>query len=107
MASLKDMDVLLLGAGGSARAVALHVAELLDGGQLLICNRTIEHAAALAVDVNKNGGNARALLESELSDHAIKVGLIVNSTTKGQGGVRKLAQNKITLLESYSALAPR
>jgi shikimate dehydrogenase len=106
IASLKGMDVLLLGAGGSARAVALHAADLLDGGQLLICNRTIDHATSLAVDVNKSGGNARALLESELSNYGVKVGLIVNSTTKGQGGVRKLAQDKVTLLESYSALAP-
>ena len=94
IASLKGMDVLLLGAGGSARAVAFHVADLLDSGQLLICNRTIEHAVSLAVDVNKSGGNAKAILESELSYYATTVGLIVNSTTKGQGGIRKLANQR-------------
>ncbi|MGH7782288.1 MAG: shikimate dehydrogenase family protein, partial [Candidatus Binatia bacterium] len=36
--TLGGTDVLLLGAGGSARAVAFHLAELLDRGQLLICN---------------------------------------------------------------------
>ena len=43
---------LLLGAGGSARAVAFHVAELIDGGSLIISNRTLEHAASLAAEVS-------------------------------------------------------
>jgi len=106
IASLKGMDVLLLGAGGSARAAAFHLAGLLDGGRLLICNRTSAHAVSLADDVNKGGGDAKAIGEGEISNYAPKVGVIVNSTTKGQGGVRKLGHDKITLLEPYSALAP-
>jgi shikimate 5-dehydrogenase len=104
--SLKNMDVILLGAGGSARAVAFHVADLLDGGRLLICNRTSAHAETLASDVNRAGGKAEAILESELFHYVPRVGLVVNSTTKGQGGVRKLDQNRVTVLEGYSALAP-
>jgi len=106
IASLKGMDVLLLGAGGSARAVAFHAADLLDGGRLLICNRTLDHAASLADDVNKGGGNAKAIQEAEISNYAPGVGLIVNSTTKGQGGIRKLANERATKLEPYSALVP-
>jgi shikimate dehydrogenase len=104
--SLKGMDVLLLGAGGSARAVAFHVADLLDGGRLLICNRTIEHAASLADDLNRAGGNAEAIREANVSNYAPNVGLIVNSTTKGQGGLRSLSHDTVTLLEGYSSLAP-
>jgi hypothetical protein len=37
------------------------------------------------------GRNAMAIGESEVSDWAPKAGLIINSTTKGQGGLRKLS----------------
>jgi len=104
--SLKGMRVLLLGAGGSARAVALHTTELLAGGELVICNRTVEHAVSLAADVQKAGGHALAINEEALPARAAKAELVINSTTKGQGGVRKLANGKATILEPYSALAP-
>jgi shikimate dehydrogenase len=98
VASLSGADVLLLGAGGSARAVAFHVSELLGRGKLIICNRTVEHALALAEEIRAAGYHAEAIGENELPRWAPKVILIINSTTKGQGGV--------FLLESYSALAP-
>jgi shikimate dehydrogenase len=104
--SLKGTDVLLLGAGGSASAVAFHVAELIEDGNLLICNRTPEHAIALAEEIHGAGYNAAAVSEEELNKRAPKTGLIVNSTTKGQGGIRRLPNGMATLLESYSALAP-
>jgi shikimate dehydrogenase len=104
--SLSGMDVLLLGAGGSARAVAFHLCQLLDGGELLICNRTVERAHSLAVELRNHDYNARAVPESKLSDWALRVGFIINSTTKGQGGVRRLQRNKVTTMEPYSALGP-
>jgi hypothetical protein len=36
----------------------------------------------------------------------MKVGLIINSTTNGQGGKRKLPSGMATILEPYSSLAP-
>jgi shikimate dehydrogenase len=105
MRSLKGIDVLLLGAGGSARAVALHISELLDGGQLVICNRTMERATSLAADVHKAGGRALAVGENELPARAPTAGLIVNSTIKGQGGVPSLSNGGTIALEAYSALA--
>ncbi len=96
--SLSGADVLLLGAGGSARAVAFHLVPLLNGGRLIICNRTLGNARALADEIGKTGGHVQATGESELGDWAPKVALIINSTTKGQGGV--------SVLEPYSALAP-
>jgi shikimate dehydrogenase len=104
--SLADKNVLLLGAGGSARAVAWHTAQLLGGGELLICNRTVESAAALATEIRARGWPARAVPEAELSTWAPTVALIINSTTKGQGGLRSLENETAITAEPYSALAP-
>jgi shikimate dehydrogenase len=104
--SLRGMNVLLLGAGGSARAVAFHLADLMGEGRLWISNRTFEHAASLGAEVEKNGGHAVAIQEKEIPKYATQARLIINSTTKGQGGVRKLSGNKVLCLEPYSALAP-
>lgn len=105
MSSLDGIDVLLLGAGGSARAVAFHVSDQIGKGRLIISNRTIAHAQSLADEMKKLGREALAIDEEEVSTWAPKVGLIINSTTKGQGGLRKLAGGMATLLAPYSALA--
>ena len=106
MESLDGIDVLLLGAGGSARAVAFHLSDHIGGGKLSIANRTRSHAEELAGEIARLSRHAVAIDEVEIPRYAPRVGLIVNSTTKGQGGVRKLADGKATLLEPYSALAP-
>jgi shikimate dehydrogenase len=105
MPSLQDARVLLLGAGGSARAVAWHVADRQNGGKLLVCNRTMGSATRLAGDIQSSGHEAQAIPEAELSVWAPRVDLVINSTTKGQGGVRRLPGGAATLLEPYSALA--
>jgi len=104
--SLAGMKVLLIGAGGSARAVAFHITDLLESGQLLICNRTMPAALALADSVRQQGRQALALSEAQIDEQMLDVGLIINSTTKGQGGIRKLPDGRVTKLEPYSALAP-
>jgi shikimate dehydrogenase len=106
LSSLKEMTVLLLGAGGSARAVAFHVSDFLEGGQLVICNRTLQHAMSLAADLQKARCNALGISEKEMVDWAPKADCIINCTTKGQGGVRKLPNGMAVTLEPYSALAP-
>ena len=103
--SLKGIDVLILGAGGSARAVAFTLAEKLESGRLLICNRALESARSLAAEITKTYGNAGAIGEDELPDRAPRMQLIVNCTVKGQGGIRKSSAG-LTALEPYSALAP-
>lgn len=104
--SLKGIDILMIGAGGSARAVAFYLAEVLGKGQLIISNRSPDSARSLAKDINKSLGNARAILEEEVDQQAPKAGLIINCSTKGQGGIRKTSTGKIMNLEPYSALAP-
>ena len=103
--SLKGLDVLLLGAGGSARAVAFHISDHSDDGTLVISNRTLDRAASLAAEIRKLGRNVVAIDEADVSDWAPKAKLIINSTTKGQGGLRKLSHGEVTTLEPFSALA--
>lgn len=104
--SPKGMDALMIGAGGAARAVAFYLAEILAHGSLLICNRTTDAARSLAEEVREVFGNASAIGEEEIRPWAPQVGLIINCSTKGQGGIRKSPDGKITILEPYSALAP-
>jgi len=104
--SLDGMNVLLLGAGGSARAVAFHLSDHIGAGKLIIANRTRSHAEQLAKEIAALGRSAIAIDETEIPFWAGQAGLIVNSTTKGQGGIRKLAGGRATMLAPYSALAP-
>jgi shikimate dehydrogenase len=104
--TLRGMNVVLLGAGGSARAVAYHLAGRLGDGQLIICNRTIDHARLLAREIASIGTKVQAISEEELSTWAPKAGLIINSTTKGQGGKRRSDEGREISMEPYSALAP-
>jgi len=105
MDSLTGLDTLMIGAGGAARAVAFYLARQLGKGKLLICNRTPETALSLAEDITKAFGNARAIKEEELAQWAPKADMIINCSTKGQGGIRMLPDGRITILEAYSALA--
>ena len=103
---LSGLDVLLIGAGGAARAVAFALAEVLGTGKLIICNRAGERAQALAQDLKKVFPHVIPIGESAIDAWAPRVGLIINSSVKGQEGLRKTAAGKITVLEPYSALAP-
>jgi shikimate dehydrogenase len=103
--SLSSINALILGAGGSARAVGFALAEKLEQGRLLISNRTHESAASLAAEIAKSRANVEAIGENEIPERAPGVELIVNCTTKGQGGIRKNGAG-MTTLEPYSALAP-
>jgi shikimate dehydrogenase len=79
-----DVDgrrVLLLGAGGAARAVAY--ALLMAGvGELLIHNRSPERAERLAGEFARLG-SVRALVTGELPDCARECELLVNATSVG------------------------
>ena len=103
--SLDGISVLILGAGGSARAICFALAEKPERGRLYIGNRTHESAVLLAGEIGKSYGNLATIREEEVPEYARKVDLIVNCTTKGQGGIRKSAAGA-TVLEPYSALAP-
>ena len=103
--ALGDVDALLIGAGGAARAAAFYLAECIRPGRIFVANRTRAGAAALAEAVNAAYGNATAIEEQEIDRVALQVGLVINSSTKGQAGLRKTADGRLTMLEPYSALA--
>jgi shikimate dehydrogenase len=93
---LQDNTVLLLGAGGTARSVAVALAG--RGARLRIVNRTAGRATALAERLNRDFAQpvAAGAGEEELGRLAAMADVIVNVSTKGAAG--PLAQ--------YSALAP-
>jgi shikimate 5-dehydrogenase len=101
----KGAEALIIGAGGSARAVAFYLADALGGGRLVIANRSRDTAAALAESVLRVYGAASAIGEEDIGDVISSVTLVVNCSTKGQAGTRKLPGGRATVLEPYSALA--
>jgi shikimate dehydrogenase len=104
--SLQGMNALIIGAGGSARAIAFSLAEHLGTGSLFISNRTVETAHLLSEELKSRLRQVQAIAENEIGQCAPQCGLIVNCSLKGQGGIRKVAPGTITILEPYSALGP-
>jgi 3-dehydroquinate dehydratase / shikimate dehydrogenase len=75
-ANLKDRIVLVLGAGGVSRAIAVAVAE--RGAKVVIANRTLERAQELAAEIG-----ASAVTFAEAVEIAYDV--LVNGTAVGMG----------------------
>jgi len=77
-------DAVLVGAGGAARAAAHALAES-GVGSLVIGNRTLERAEALAAEISTLSVGARAvsLTDASFADACGAADLIVNSTSVG------------------------
>lgn len=75
-------DVVMLGAGGSARAVGL--ALLRAGATLGIANRTGAKAEALARDLGRYG-DVGAIRPGDLDRAVLRASLVVNTTSVGHG----------------------
>ena len=75
---------LLLGAGGAARAAAFALCQE-GAASLVIANRTLERAAALAADLSADGASVSVIAtdDAALNDAALNADLIVNSTSVG------------------------
>ena len=80
--SPEGKSVLLLGAGGAARAAVFALAES-GAGPMLIANRTIERGDALAGEVRGRSLDARSIPLDEAREAAGRVDLIVNATSMG------------------------
>jgi shikimate 5-dehydrogenase len=102
---LAGLTVLLLGAGGAARAAAVALAPRLGRGEMLIVNRRHDRAVELAARVGAFGGRAAAVPDDELDARLGDVDLVINASLCGQAGIQKRAGGW-TCLEPYSALAP-
>ena len=80
--SPQGKSVLLLGAGGAARAAVFALAES-GAGAVLIANRTVERGDALAGEVRGRSLDARSIPLDEAREAAGRVDLIVNATSMG------------------------
>lgn len=78
---LTGKRVVLIGAGGAARAVTLHLSQL--GVQLVIANRSPANADALARDL---APEARSVGLDQLASEAAGAAVIVNSASLGHAG---------------------
>jgi shikimate dehydrogenase len=78
---LKGKPVVLIGAGGAARAAVLHMAKL--GADLCIVNRSKDNAAALAKDL---APDARTAGLDQLGALAEQAAVVVNSASLGHSG---------------------
>ncbi len=79
----------LLGAGGAAKAVALKLAQQ-GAGQVVVCNRTVEKAAARAAhapDVMSTSGSSA----EELARAAAGCDVLINCTNQGMAGSPEFA----------------
>lgn len=86
---VKDREVFLLGAGGSARAVADTLVH--RGARLTICNRTVDRADALALAL---APSARILTLDEGLLRLHSAALVVNTLSLGhQGGRLQLPES--------------
>ncbi len=78
----RGKDVLVLGAGGSARGVVYALARA-GVAQMFIANRTLERAERLASLSIDSGVAAEGIELSQAADAATEVALIVNCTSMG------------------------
>lgn len=89
MSRLKDVDVVIIGAGGAARAVAVGMIDL-GAATVRICNRSMERAEQL---VDHLGSPAVTVPWKERHEVLAEAGLVVNTTSLGMIGQPDLDLN--------------
>lgn len=80
--NIKDTKVLLLGAGGAARAIVAGCAKE-KAKSITIANRTLENANNLSEFAKKIGLDASAIKIEDIKDSAKNYDIIVNATSVG------------------------
>lgn len=83
LGSLKGRRVVLLGAGGAARALAFSL--LKEGVELTLLNRTVSKAEGLASELRKKGGEVKwgGLERAELREALRSADVLINATPVG------------------------
>jgi len=79
--SLKDKRIMLLGAGGAAKAIG-YTLSMLNLGSIVIINRNLEKAAELKAVIGKNVSTDSAGID-EINDYINNVDIIINTTSIG------------------------
>ena len=82
----RGQNVLILGAGGAAKAVAPKLCQAGDARQVVVANRTVEKAAALCAGAEKGRMIPVGFSPEELRRAAEQCDLLVNCTNLGMEG---------------------
>lgn len=96
---IRGKNVLLLGAGGAARAIAFQLAS--DGASVTIANRTPGRAIALAKEAGKVG-KAKASGFDDLKNLVQNSDILINSTSVGMSP--KISETLVTSDMMHSSL---
>ena len=88
--NFNGMDILLLGAGGSACAVIAALSEEKGINKIIISNRTQEKASKLAKKGKELGLECQVIEMENIKDIAVKSHLIVNTTPIGMNDEQSL-----------------
>ena len=88
--NFNGMDILLLGAGGSASAVIAALSEEKGINKIIISNRTQEKASKLAKKGKDLGLECQVIEMENIKDIAVKSHLIVNTTPIGMNDEQSL-----------------
>jgi len=88
--TVKDASILLLGAGGAAKAIAAQL--LLSGASVLVANRTVSRSLILtqqmtAENIDCGCGAIEAHSLGEIGDLLREARVLINATTVGMDGV--------------------
>ncbi|MCX6537553.1 MAG: Gfo/Idh/MocA family oxidoreductase [Acidobacteria bacterium] len=103
--SLAGMRVLLVGAGGAGRAVAVALADAIGEGSLLIMSRTPAHADEVAALARARHPRVTSATVETMPTRMAGIDLLVNCTACGQVGLRTAGGHLAVTLEPYSPLA--
>lgn len=82
--NVSGLNVVLIGAGGAARAAAYALSDA-QAGELTIANRTVERAESLATELRKTGAEtvSYGISDPDFLSACERADLIVNSTSVG------------------------
>ncbi len=74
-------NILILGAGGAARAISFQLA--MEGAQISLCNRTRERAGELAADIDEKLDKSAEILDFPLKEKLDEFDILINTTSVG------------------------
>ena len=97
---LNGYEVLILGAGGAARAVAVALSQEKGISKINIVNRNIDRSTNLANLINKLGLRANIISNDDIQKIAFRSNLIVNTTPLGMKNEESLIKSSSISKES-------
>ena len=97
---LNGFEVLILGAGGAARAVAVALSQEKGVSKINIFNRDIDRSGTLANIINKSGIEIGIISQNDVRQIAFRSNLIINTTPLGMKNEQSLIKTSSISKES-------